>query len=99
MCRVSQKVVEFYKALAAKEVPCVGKFSFPDLVFEIPPEEMRANVRRKVDGRVVNGRTIMPTRAENLFERCPPEILPETVICYRCKEEGHGVFECTWDPS
>lgn len=88
MCRVSHRVVEFYKALAAKEVPSVGKFWFPDMVFEIPPEEVMANARRKVDGRLVNGRMSMPSRAENLFERCPPEIILETEKLFdRCPAE------------
>lgn len=95
LCRVSQKVVEFYKALAAKEVPSVGKYSFPDIVFEIPPEEALATARRlKVDGRMVNGSMNMPSRTEKLFGRCPPEILQEPIVCYRCKKEGHPAFKC-----
>ncbi|KAG0609116.1 hypothetical protein M758_8G159100 [Ceratodon purpureus] len=95
--RVSQKVIEFYKALAANEVPSVGKFLFPDMEFEIPPEEMMANARRKIDGRIVNG-TSISARAEKLFERCPREILSKPVVCYHCKKEGHPAFKCKLGP-
>jgi hypothetical protein len=76
----------FFLVEPSRLCPSVRKFSSPDLVFKIPPEKAMANARRKVDGRMVNGRTSMPSRAEKLFGRCPSEILPETVVGYHCKK-------------
>lgn len=37
--RVSAKVVEFYRALAANEASSVGRLRFPDLIIDVPLEE------------------------------------------------------------
>lgn len=83
-------MVEFYRALAAKEAPSASKFAFPDIVFEIPPEEVMIG-RRRVDGVLVNGRT-------DVFQAVPLGVFTETVTCYHCKKKGHPAFACKLGP-
>jgi len=78
-------VVEFYKALAAKEVPSIGKFVFPAMTFEIPPEEVQAG-RRRVDG--------LTNVSSGVFQVIPPGVFTETVICYHCMKKGHPASAC-----
>jgi len=88
--RVSQKVVEFYKALAAKEMSPVSKFGFPDMIFEIPPEEVRAG-RRRVDGMVKE----RMDACSGAFQKVPPGVFTKNVVtCYHCKKKGHPAFAC-----
>lgn len=86
LCRVSKKVVDFYKALAAKEAPCVGKYDFPDIEFDIPPEE----------GMV--GQRPVKNFLTNKFEEVPQNVFTEIVTCYHCRKKGHPAFACKSGP-
>ncbi|KAG0601460.1 hypothetical protein M758_11G113000 [Ceratodon purpureus] len=93
--KVNPKVVEFYKALARKEVHPVPQLRFPDLVLNFSEEAIVEPVRKCTSS--TSGKP---------FEKCPEkafwdkELLPDKklmlpVICYHCSKKGHPAWACT----